>query len=130
MDFSVVDRLVDAMNRHDLDDLVACFAEDMTGDWPAHPARSHVGADNVRRNWEMILARFPDIHVSITASAVSGDEHWGEWHYLRPGAPDMKGVIVIGVRDDRIARSRFYVEEVEHAAVAHPMKGVTVPAEG
>jgi hypothetical protein len=36
----------------------------------------------------------------------------------------MRGVIVIKVREDEIVQSRFYMEEVEGAALPHPMPGV------
>jgi len=128
MEFPVVERLIDAINRHDLDAMVGCFAEDMTGVWPAHPARSHVGAHIERRNWAAVFERFPRISVSVTASVASGDEFWGEWHYRRPGAPDLRGVIIIKVRGDEIVQSRFYMEEVEDAVLPHPMPGVPAPS--
>jgi hypothetical protein len=125
MDFPVVARLIDAINAHDLDALTAAFADDFTCAWPAHPARAFSGPQQVRRNWAGVFAQFPDIHVSVTGSAGSADEFWGEFRYVRPGAADMRGVIVIKVRADEIVQSRFYMEEVEETAVAHPMPGVT-----
>ncbi|GAB2629394.1 hypothetical protein Aab01nite_43350 [Paractinoplanes abujensis] len=122
--FPVVQRLIDAVNAHDLDALTATFAEDFTSSWPAHPARSFDGPGPVRKNWEFIFAQFPDIRIAVTGSAVSADEFWGEFHYVRPGAADMRGVIVIKVRGDEIVESRFYMEEVDDAAVPHPMPGV------
>lgn len=124
MEIPVVKRLVEAINAHDLDAIAANFADDFTSTWPAHPARSFDGPQHVRKNWELIFARFPEIHVSITGSAVSDDEFWGEFHYLRPGASDMRGVIIMKVRRDEIVESRFYMEEVEETAVPHPMPGV------
>nr|WP_221381560.1 hypothetical protein [Actinoplanes polyasparticus] len=61
----------------------------------------------------------------MTGSVESDDEFWGEFHYLRPGASDMRGVIIIKVREDEIVQSRFYMEEVEAGAVPHPMPGVS-----
>jgi uncharacterized protein (DUF1330 family) len=55
---------------------------------------------------------------------VSAGEFWGEFHYLRPGAADMRGVIIIKVRDDEIVQSRFYMEEVDDTSLPHPMPGV------
>jgi hypothetical protein len=126
MDIPVIKRLIGAINSHDLDALVSNFADDVVSEWPAHPARSLRGADQVRRNWAFIFAQFPDIHVEVTASAVAGDEFWGEFHYVRPGAADMRGVKVIKVRGDEIVGARFYMEEVDEAASsAHPMPSVT-----
>lgn len=127
----MIKQLIDAINAHDLDAVVRTFADDVVSGWPAHPARSVHGADAVRRNWAMIFARFPDIHIEVTASAVAGDDFWGEFHYVRPGAADMRGVKVVTVRGDRIVAARFYMEEVDALAPAHPMPNVSpddVPA--
>jgi len=127
MEFPVVKRLIEAINSHDLDALTANFAEDFTCAWPAHPARSFRTPDQVRRNWAAVFAQFPRIQMSVTSSVVSGDEFWGEFHYVRPGAADMRGVIIIKVRGDEIVQTRFYMEEVESTSIPHPMPGV--PAE-
>lgn len=117
-------RLIEAINSHDLDALVATFADDFTSTWPAHPARSFDGPAQVRRNWAFVFAQFPEIHISVTGSAVSADEFWGEFHYHRPGTADMRGVIIIKVREDEIIQSRFYMEEVDDTSIPHPMPGV------
>ncbi|WP_249998483.1 nuclear transport factor 2 family protein [Actinoplanes sp. M2I2] len=124
MEFPVVRRLIDAINAHDLDALTATFAEDFSSLWPAHPARSFDTPEQVRRNWEFILTQFPEIRISVTNSVVSGDEFWGEFHYVRPGTADMRGVIIIKVRGDEIIQSRFYMEEVEASVLPNPMPGV------
>lgn len=56
---AMVERLVHATNDHDIDALVACFAEDYENETPVHPARSFRGRDQVRRNWEQIFAFVP-----------------------------------------------------------------------
>ena len=125
MESPVIKRLIGAINTHDLDAMVSNFADDVACEWPAHPVQSFRGADNVRRNWAAIFARFPEISIEVTASATVGDEFWGEFHYVRPGAADMRGVIVITVRGDEIVRTRFYMEEVDAAtSSAHPMPNV------
>ncbi|WUV53224.1 nuclear transport factor 2 family protein [Amycolatopsis sp. NBC_01480] len=58
MTLPVADRLADAINRHDLDALTACFAPVYESTFPAHPSRSFTGRDQVRRNWETLLATF------------------------------------------------------------------------
>jgi hypothetical protein len=113
MDNLVVKRLAEALNSHDLDAVVACFAADVSSEWPAHPARSFVGRDNVRRNWQAIFDRFPQVTMSVTASVEAGDEVWGEWHYVRAEGDALRGVIVITVAGELIRRTRFYMEEVD-----------------
>ena len=116
----MVKRLLGALNSHDVEAVVACFGDDFVSEWPAHPARSAAGRDPVRRNWQAIFDRFPEITVSVTATVEAGDEVWGEWHYIRAEGDELRGVIVITVRDNLIRRSRFYMEEVDPASAAQP----------
>ncbi len=116
----VVERLRDASNAHDVDGIVACFADDYRNETPVHPARGFAGNEQVRRNWTQILAAIPDVSTEIVASAVSGDTVWSEWEH-RGTRPDgsahlMRGVIVFSVRDGVIARARFFLEPVDETA--------------
>jgi ketosteroid isomerase-like protein len=113
----VVDRLCDAVNRHDLDALAACFAPDYRNETPVHPARGFVGRAQVRRNWEQLFGGIPDLTAEVTARAVDGDRRWTEWE-MRGTRPDgrphlMRGVIVFDVPGDVVAGARFYLEPVE-----------------
>jgi ketosteroid isomerase-like protein len=113
----MVDRLVHATNDHDVDGIAACFSEGYENATPAHPARSFTGRDQVRRNWEQILAGVPDLRAEVTASAIDGDTAWTEWEMTgtrRDGsAHHMRGVVVFGVEDGVAAWARFYLEPVD-----------------
>ena len=114
---TTIERLVEATNRHDLEALVGCFAEDYRNETPAHPARGFHGAAQVRRNWEEIFAFVPDIRARVLRSAVDGDVVWTEWVMRgtrRDGsAHRMAGVIVFGVDGGLIRWARFYLERVD-----------------
>ena len=113
----VVDRLVAATNRHDLDAIVDCFDADYVNETPAHPLRGFRGRGQVRQNWTAILAGVPDVSVRVIASARDGDEVWAEWRMdgtRRDSARHaMAGVIIFSVAKDRISSARFYLEPVE-----------------
>lgn len=116
---TVVERLRDASNAHDLEGIVACFAADYRNETPLHPARGFVGIEQVRRNWTQILAAIPDVSTAIVASVAEGDTVWSEWEH-RGTRPDgsshlMRGVIVFGVRDRVITSARFFLEPVDEA---------------
>jgi hypothetical protein len=128
MEIPAVKRLIEAINAHDLDAIASTFAEDVDTSHPAHPARAFVGRENVRQNWVMILKAFPDIRIEVVDSVTVGDDFWGEFHYIRPGAADMRGVIVITERGDEIVRSRFFMEEVDETPTEHPMPSVSPSA--
>src|SRR5438874_11047210 len=74
-----IERLVESTNRHDLDALVGCFAEDYRNETPAHPARSFTGKAQVGRNWSAIFAFVPDIQVQVLRAADDGDAVWTDW---------------------------------------------------
>ena len=87
---SVVTRLRDAMNEHDLEALVDVFDPDFVSETPAHPQRTFRGADQVRRNWEQIFAGVPDLQADLLDAVVEGDTVWSEWDWhgtRRDGAP-------------------------------------------
>ncbi len=113
----VVSRLLAATNDHDLDRLVDCFSEDYVNETPVHPDRGFRGNGQVRQNWGQIFQFVPDVTATVVASAVTGDEVWSEWE-MRGTRPDgsphlMRGVIIFGVAEERIARARFYLEPAE-----------------
>jgi hypothetical protein len=113
----VLARLERAANAHDLNALVACFALDYRNDTPAHPERSFVGGEQVRRNWEQIFAFVPDLTANVLRSAVNGDEVWSEWEHRgtrRDGSAHvMRGVVIFGVGKGLLTWARFYMEPVQ-----------------
>jgi hypothetical protein len=114
----VTDRLLAALNAHDLDAFVDCFAADYHSEQPAHPARTFVGSDKVRENWTSVFAGIPDFRAELLASAITGDGvEIGEWRWhgtYTDGSPfAMVGVTVMGVDGDQVAWGRLYMETIE-----------------
>ena len=116
---ALLERLADAVNRHDLDELAGCFAPGYRNETPAHPAQGFTGRDQVRRNWEQIFRFVPGITARVLRSCADGDVVWSEWDMTgtRPDGSDhhMAGVIVFGVREGQFSWARFYLEPVEAA---------------
>ena len=117
---AVVRRLAGTVNAHDLEAMVACFAEDYVNVTPAHPQRGFGGSQQVRRNWTQLFAGVPDLHAEVLGTAVDGDRVWAEWDISgtrRDGAPfAMRGVVIFGVSGGVIASARFYLEPVEETS--------------
>ena len=114
---AVVHRLLAAINAHDLEAMVALFADDYVNEWPAHPQRGFRGNEQVRRNWSQIFAGVPDLQARLPRMTVDGDTVWTEWEH-RGTRPDgtahvMRGVVIFGVSDGRATWARFYLEPVE-----------------
>ncbi|MDQ4501353.1 nuclear transport factor 2 family protein [Sinomonas sp. ASV322] len=116
-----VRRMVDAANRHDLDAMLAEFADDYENVTPNHPARSFTGSAQVRKNWESLFAGVPDLRVTVHAATTAPDGTvWMEWSNegtRRDGvAVQMTGVSLFAVRDNLLAAVRFYVEPVDQGS--------------
>lgn len=113
----VSERLREAMNTHDIEAFLACFTPDYRSEQPAHPDRAFGGPEQVRTNWSAIFRDVPDVQGELVRAVASGGEEWGEWRISgnrRDGSRmQMRGVIINGIRDDRIAWARLYLELVE-----------------
>jgi ketosteroid isomerase-like protein len=112
-----LDQLCAATNAHDLDGVVACFAQDYRNETPAHPARGFVGREQVRRNWQQIFGFVPDVTATVLARSVDGDTVWSEWQHCgtRPDGTKhlMRGVIIFGFSNGLASSARFYLEPVD-----------------
>ena len=113
----VVQRLLAAMNAHDIESFVALFHEDYESEQPAHPDRAFRGSEQVRRNWSAIFESTPDFRAELVRAEAADGTEWSEWRWQGTHedgtALDMAGVIVFGVREERFAWARLYVEPVE-----------------
>ncbi len=116
---AVAMRLRDAMNAHDLEACLDCFHEDYQSEQPVHPGRGFGGREQVRTNWSAIFAGVPDFAAELRGHCQDKGQEWSEWRWTGTrsdgGVLDMAGVVVFGVRDDRIAWGRLYIEPVEAA---------------
>ncbi|HEY8816363.1 MAG TPA: nuclear transport factor 2 family protein [Candidatus Dormibacteraeota bacterium] len=114
---AVAQSLHDAVNRHDLDAMVRCFAPDFVNETPVHPARSFKGNDQVRKNWAQIFGGVPNLQADMVASATSEDTVWTEWEMrgtrVDGSAHLMRGVSIFKVDDGVFTSVRFYLEPVE-----------------
>jgi ketosteroid isomerase-like protein len=114
---TVAERLIEATNAHDLEAMLACFHPDYRSEQPAHPARTFQGTDQIRQNWSALLEAVPDIHWEVLRSAERADEAWVEARLkgTQPHGARLNeiGVAIFGVRDDKIAWARLYLEEIE-----------------
>jgi ketosteroid isomerase-like protein len=117
---TVLRRLLAAMNAHDVEAMVSCFAEDYVNETPIHPLRGFRGNEQVRTNYTQIFANVPDLHARVPRSAVDGDTLWTEWDIRgtrRDGAAFlMRGVAILDIEGNAIASARFYLDSVEEGS--------------
>lgn len=115
---AVIDRLLQAVNGHDLGALVSCFADDYVNETPAHPQRGFTGSDQVRTNWTQIFASVPDVEATVLRRSENDDRVWTEWEMSGTRSEDdrpflMRGVVIFGIRGDVISSARFYLEPAD-----------------
>jgi ketosteroid isomerase-like protein len=113
----IIEQLIVAMNRHDARAVAAFFAADYRSEQPLHPNRGLGGSGQVLANWTSVFEGVPDFSAERISSASAEGTVWTEMRWKgthRDGSPFlMRGVTVIGVRDDKIAWARLYMEPVE-----------------
>ena len=113
----LITRLNSAMNAHDVDAFVDCFDPHYDSEQPAHPDRHFTGLRQVRMNWTTMFAGLPDFRAEVLRAAGDDNSLWVEWHWTgtrQDGTKlNAKGACIFGIRDDRIAWGRLYMEDVQ-----------------
>jgi hypothetical protein len=102
---SVVDRVVEALNAHDVEAFVACYAEDATIE-DGHDRVVARGHDELRERYGPMFARHPDLRVEALHRIDVGEFVAQHERVTGRGEPE-EHVAVYLVRDDRIARERL-----------------------
>ncbi len=117
---AVLERLLRAVNEHDLEGMVACFADEYVNETPVHPLRGFTGNEQVRRNWRQIFGGVPDLCADMPRQIVDGDTAWTEWEMSGNRVDGLvfliRGVVIFRIADDAIASARFYLEPVEETS--------------
>ena len=110
----VLERMIQAANRHDLDAMVAFFAPDFRSEQPFHPERNFVGQAGVWKNWNFFFTTIPDIQIDILGEVEEGDTVWAELLYHGTQTDGKKhavrGVTLMGIQADQIIWARLYIE--------------------
>ena len=118
---ALAQRLHDAVNRHDLEALASCFAQDFVNETPMHPARSFNGREQVRKNWAQIFTGVPNLEADMLHSSVEDNFVWTEWEMRgtrRDGVRHlMRGVSIFEVGEGQFTSVRFYLEPVEEGGI-------------
>jgi ketosteroid isomerase-like protein len=113
----VIDRLVVAVNAHDLDAVAGLIHEDYRSEQPAHPGRAFAGRAQMLANWAAMFAGIPDFCAEICRSVQDGDTTWTEWRWSGTRSDglafEMRGVTLFEVSDGQVVAGRLYLEDVE-----------------
>jgi predicted SnoaL-like aldol condensation-catalyzing enzyme len=113
----VIERMIQSLNRHDLDAMVALFAPNFRSEQPLHPERNFTGQAGVRKNWSFFFTTIPDIQVEILNEVTESDTVWTELHYYGTQTDgkkfNVRGVTIQGIQADQIIWARLYIEPVQ-----------------
>ena len=116
-DRSVLTKMEAAINAHDIDAFVNCFTNDFVSEQPVHPERNFIGAEQVRKNWAALFAQVPDLQAKLVTHTIADNLGWSEWHWqgnhTNGTELDMRGVVVVGLRENTIEWARLYMEPVQ-----------------
>jgi hypothetical protein len=101
----VIDRLLVALNAHDVDAFVACYAKDATIE-NGHDTVMARGHDELREKYGGMFEQLPDIRVEARSRTDVGEFVVQEEVVTGRGEPEQH-VAVYLVQDDRIQRERL-----------------------
>ena len=118
---AIIERLINAINAHDLDAFMVCIATDYHSVQPLHPDREFRGSTQVRQNWSAVFAGMPDLRWQVLRWAVHGPTVWievqGNGTRVSDGVKiELGGVLINEVRDDQIVAARIYFDEITTGA--------------
>ncbi|MDP8936142.1 MAG: nuclear transport factor 2 family protein [Actinomycetota bacterium] len=109
---AVVQRFVDAANRHDAQGVADCLHPDFDSAQPIYPSRNFRGSDQVRRNWQAIFQSEPGFRLTLLRSASAGDTVWVELHGAGKEV-EVAGVFIMGVENNLVRWARVYSAVVD-----------------
>ena len=68
---SLLFKLKDAFNLHDMESFSDCFHEDYDSEQPAHPGRSFQGRKQAVKNWAGNFTEMPDFTAELVNYAIT-----------------------------------------------------------
>jgi ketosteroid isomerase-like protein len=112
---AAVRRFNDAVNRHDVDAVMAAMTEDCVFDntRPPPDGERFEGQPAVRAFWEEFFRRSPRAHFETEEMFAAGDRCVVRWVYswVREGKPGrVRGVDIFRVRDGQVAEKLSYIK--------------------
>jgi ketosteroid isomerase-like protein len=112
----VIERFNDALNRHDIDGVMALMTPDclFENTFPSPDGELFQGQQAVRGFWERLLDGAPQAHFTAEELFTAGDRGVVRWRYQwadGAGEPGhVRGVDLFRVRDGKVAEKLSYVK--------------------
>ena len=116
----VLERMLDAFNRHDLDAIMSLFADDCVFESPRGPepwGRRFVGREEVREGLGARFEGIPDVHYGDASSFVAEDRGASEWTLTGTTVDgerlEVRGCDLWTFRGDKVIRKDSFWKMVE-----------------
>ena len=103
---SVVDQVVDALNAHDVDAMIACYAPDATIE-DGYDTVGVRGHDEMRERYALMFGRYPELKVEQQGTRVEVGEFVVQEELVTGRGDHQRHVAVYLIRDGVIARERL-----------------------
>ncbi len=113
---ATVDRFNDALNRHDVDAVMALMTDDciFENTYPSPDGERFTGQAAVRGFWEGMLRDSPAAHFETEEMFAHGDRCTTRWRYTYAsadgGTGHIRGADIFRVRDGKVAEKLAYVK--------------------
>jgi ketosteroid isomerase-like protein len=113
---ATVERFNDALNRHDVDAVMALMTDDciFENTYPAPDGERFTGQAAVRGFWEGMLRDSPTAHFETEELFAHGDRCTVRWRYTYAsadgGTGHIRGADIFRVRDGKVAEKFAYVK--------------------
>jgi steroid delta-isomerase-like uncharacterized protein len=107
---AVFNRMLDAMNRHDLEACVACYSADAELQDPRFPEPA-TGLDVVREGFRYWFDAFPDVFVTVSNLIVEDGQVAVEWTFDATHLGEYMGVQPSGRRFRVLTAAHFRIED-------------------
>ena len=103
---NVVEQVIEALNAHDIDAMIACYAPDAT----IEDGYDHVGVpghDEMRERYAVMFERFPELRVEPQSTRIDVGEFVVQEEIVTGRGDHQRHVAVYLIRDGVIARERL-----------------------
>lgn len=113
---ALLGQLDDAVNRHDVDGVMALMAEDclFENTFPSPDGTRYTGPAEVRRFWSEFFHGSPNAHFDTEEMFISGERGVVRWRYQWVNADGttghVRGVDIFRFRDGKIVEKLAYVK--------------------
>lgn len=111
---SIAQKWFRAFNEHNLENLLALYADDAKHYSPKLKLRQPetnglvTGKDALRAWWKDAFERLPQLHYNYTTLTANNERVFMEYIRSVPGEEDMLVAEVLEIKDDKIVASRVY----------------------